>query len=674
MCAEYLYIDTESDPATKRVETVQYRFRGTHGIISEFTRDSWSFLAALWQQADGVVMFNAPYDLGVLSSAFPGLNSFAWVNGDYGNYWNLRIFGDHYKVRRIAGHRNLITAFAREHTPEFEKLSHRSRAKSTPVIDVLKLWSILVDDGRNGSISLKALIKRELGREAIPYSPEAAATDAYRYQDVDCLEEVWHRFLDRVAGIADVAGYGPEEWAFVKTPATCTKLAYENAYPHLRAMQGRNDESDAEHGLSGALETAYHGGITIALHRGLLPNTAWFDLKGAYASVISFLNTDTWLEYTWEHGGYEQIESREIPVLCRVETDAHIASVNKSLKIFRTRQKQRSWYWNFDVQTLKILFPDARITLLDCYRPLPGNPCEQSLPAEWNRLKDEEKARNGKTTLYDYYKFLSNTSYGIKAQRSPFRTVHTNLVIAGIITSRVHLSLVEMMDECRSCGMRWLYSDTDSVCLQYGTIPDDIEDRINARIAPMRAECEGIGFHTRILSLKRYVSAGGRYLDGRPAGDKIKLHGKGRYRISPKFILDCVTNQRCDDHKPLVIGQLAANTAVTLKQLINAYPPCESHVHPFAFHTNIPTERSLSEWFWSWYAHSDTKLSLPDGDVPVTAEYSREFMTFETYAEALRFWNAQLPDEPVEPETIAGGYTAWDEEMRFAFPSSVENT
>jgi len=37
--------------------------------------------------------------------------------------------------------------------------------------------------------------------------------------------------------------------------------------------------------------------------------------------------------------------------------------------------------------------------------------------------------------------------------------------IAGMITARSHLALIEMVDECRRHGLVWRYSDTDSVCV-----------------------------------------------------------------------------------------------------------------------------------------------------------------------------------------------------------------
>ena len=664
-----LYIDTESDPSSKRLLSIQWRFKGAHGIIEKFNDETHTFLAGLWAEASGVVMFNAPYDLGALSGGFPGLNSWEWIAGEYGSYYRLVLFGNAYKVRRISGFRNLIKPYRRLASPSGVPYSKKSpRPHSTPVIDLLKLWSILIDDGRDGSISLKSLIKRELGVEPIPYSEATALTNAYRYQDVDRLEELFQVFLSHVDDIGALSGYTAEDWCFVKTPATFTKKAYEAAYPELSTWRKDNVTRDHDAHLTAALEEAYHGGITLALHRGTVDNTVWFDLKGAYASVIEHMNTDRYLTYSWEVISPDSplISSRESPVLCKVSSSAVLTSINKSLKIFTVDALHTLWLWNFDIAALRLLFPDAIITVLEAYQPIPLNPCESSLPAVWNGLKDAEKKAHGKTTLYDYYKFLSNTSYGIKAQRSPFTTAHTNMTIAGIITSRVHLALLEMVDECRLMGMKWLYSDTDSVCMQFsGPVDESMVSRLNARLSPIAADCEGHSCTTRILSLKRYTSVSGLMISGKPAPEKVRLHGKGRYRINQKFIRDGMAHG-VTSVMPLVVSQIAANTAVTMKQLVKAFPPCAAHIHPFAFQPNLPSDRTLSEWFLAWYAHIDTKMTYPDSGT-VSDEFSREFWNFPSFYIARRFWGEKTRDTPGEPEDLAAGIGEWDEEVSWLY-------
>lgn len=675
MTPNLLYIDTESDESTKQPLSIQWRFGGNHGIITEFNIDTWKKLASLWDAAEGVIMFNAPYDMGVLSGAYPGRNSWKWRDVKYADdhhsgYWDLKIFGNRYKVRRIAGFRNLIKPLSRvtdatgtEHNPK------KKRPKSTPVIDLLKLWSIFVDDGRENGIGLKKLIKRELKKKPIQYSSETATTDEYRYQDVDCLEELWELFLERTSGIPGTADMTYERWGDIKTPATLTKWAYEDAYSELGSFQKENIKEDNKHNLEKPLESAYHGGLTISLYRGTLDNTAWIDLHGAYASCIESMNTDRWLKYRWEEvsPGSRLIKSRNIPILCEVRSTVMMTSINNSLKVFTTKQPHRTWIWNFDISALSLIFPGSSVDILKAYRPIPLNECKQSLAGRWNKLKNEEKKKNGKTTLYDYYKFLSNTSYGIKAQRKPFTTKHTNLAIAGIITSRVHLALIEMVDECQKMGLHWYYSDTDSVCIQ-GDCPQDIEERINRRISPFSAGNEGFEFTTRILSLKRYTSIGGKDAKGKPVKDKIRLHGKGRYRITEQTISEGLDGT-IDKHKPLVLSQLAANTERTMHMLVKAHPPAAEHIHPFAFHTNIKTEISLGDWFRSWKNHIDTKTTFPEGALS-SSEFEREFWVFSSYFEAVKYYGSVTTEE--EPEDLAGDRGEWDKEAAFCFPVGIK--
>jgi hypothetical protein len=615
--------------------------------------------------------FNAPYDLGVLSACFPGRNSYKWVKQTGGGYWDMVLFGHHYKVRRIGGHRNLIKPFKALQTEEgvdFDKKKYRP--DSTPVIDLLKLWSILVDDGRKGSISLKNLIKTQLHSEPIPYSPENAKTLPYQLQDVDRLEELWNVFLSKTSSIEDVKGYNYADWCNIKTPATFVKLSYEKAYPDLKTIQKDNFISDDEFRLKYPLEEAYHGGITIALHRGNLPKTAWFDIHGAYAHAIEFLNTDRWLSYHWKEIGASSpdIEDLWTPVLCEVESTAIMTSVNKSLKIFKLKTPKKSYMWNFDIHALRLIFPDALISVRKAWEPVPHNDIEVSLPAKWSRLKEAEQAAHGKTTLREYYKFMSNTSYGIKAQRNPYITKHTNMVIAGMITAKAHFVLLSMVAVAQSFGYRWVYSDTDSICVSYsGAFDTRLEAAINKVISPFSAECEGYDMKTRILSLKRYVSEDGLNIDGTKAGNKVKLHGKGRYKINQQTIYDGVMNGKMSN-KPLILSQLSANTEISMKQLVNACPFVRKYVHPFAFHTNIPSDRSYREWFHSWLTHIDTKTSFLEGG-DMNDEFKREFWEFETYYEAVMFWGAHLRDEGYEPEDLAFSGGRYDEEIEFLFDS-----
>ena len=131
-----------------------------------------------------------------LSSGFGDLNTWEWVPGKpTGNYWHLSIFGNEYKVKRLGGHRNLIKPFNRSRSPSgipyVQKGKRKAKGiKSTPVIDGLKLWSILVDDGRTGlSRDLKSIAERELGIKTIPWSREAGETLSIAYRMLISLNQ-----------------------------------------------------------------------------------------------------------------------------------------------------------------------------------------------------------------------------------------------------------------------------------------------------------------------------------------------------------------------------------------------------------------------------------------------------------------------------------------------------
>ena len=93
-----LYLDTESNPVTKEPESVQMRIGGENYIFEPSQTDE---MKKLWQQADAVIAFNAPYDMGVLSS-LEG-NTYRWT----GTFWDMLIFDQKYKIpldRNILGY------------------------------------------------------------------------------------------------------------------------------------------------------------------------------------------------------------------------------------------------------------------------------------------------------------------------------------------------------------------------------------------------------------------------------------------------------------------------------------------------------------------------------------------------------------------------------------------
>ena len=243
-------------------------------------------------------------------------------------------------------------------------------------------------------------------------------------------------------------------------------------------------------------------------------------------------------------------------------------------------------------------------------------------------------------------------------------TIHTNLCIAGMITARSHLALIEMVDECRRHGLVWRYSDTDSVCVT-GEYFAGLENAINERIAPFVAECEGYNERVLILSLKRYIR--------NPDTDnpEVRVHGKGAYRIGGKNILDFIWGKK--NGKPLVVHQLTASTPLTMKILsrrMSVYAPeAVQNIFPFAFQTALPTDLTVHEFMLKWYTHIDTKTTA--GAVQVQSEFERGFHLFGTDARARLFYGAVVEDDgdvidPVYNDDIP------DDTARFLFPSALE--
>ncbi len=632
---DILFIDTESNPRTKEPLSIQWRFNGEHGIITEFDNNSYYFIKNLWDNASVVVGYNILYDMGVLSICYPQ-NEYDCTKErlKMGSMWKHRIFGHNYHTRRLGFHHNLIRRF-NQSDKNGETIP---KTKSTPILDLLKLWSILVDSkGGTEGIGLSAVCRREFNVKMLDWQEDTALTDEYRYQDVDMLERLFKRFFERIADIEDLQNYTLEKWCSIHSPATFVKNAYSDNYPHLREWQKKNDREEVRTRLVRPLEHAYFGGLTISFFRGIKENTAWFDLSGAYSKSMQILNTDSYLRLRWRKNNSADIWTRDKPYLVNVKTTAVISSVNGSLKVFNVETPKKCWYWNFDLQMLRLLIPKHEMEVIQVYEPVPMNDCESSLPGEWDSLKQEEERLNGKTTRREFFKLLSNTSYGVKAQREPYRTIHTNLAIAGMVTARSRLALLEMADECMKNGFEWIYSDTDSVCV-VGDYYPGLTEQINKRIAPFTAECEGHGKTTTVLSLKRYMSIGGT---GR---DKIMLHGKGIYKVSQQDLLEALTGNIKDD--TLYINQLSANTPRSMTILLNRLPHLQNFIHPYAFERDIPTERTFEEWFAAWYAHIDTKTSFglcsiyyDDFDnMHVLESFKRVFWSFPHFADAMDFF------------------------------------
>mgnify|MGYP000992440591 CR=1 FL=1 len=671
MNTNVLFVDTESNPTTKEPQSIQWRYRGEHGIITEFNEESFNFIKSMWDSASAVVGYNVLYDLGVLSVAFTQNTYDATEETPrFGSLWVHKIFGHHYHTRKLGFHHNLIRRF---NLYDIESGKTIPKTNSTPVIDLLKLWAVLVDN--RSKLSLSAVCNREFEDANMKeWSEDTALTDEYRIQDVVMLERLFNRFLEKVSGIKEVSGYTLDEWSKVSSPATFPKREYERVFPHLKEWQKKNDAEEMRKGLKGPIKDAYFGGLTISFYRGKKDNTAWFDLKGSYSKSMQVLNTDGYLRMRWRQSPNADVWVRDKPYLCRVRSTTAFQSIDGSLKIYRTGEPGEYWLWSFDLLGIKLLVPETKIEVLEIMEPVPMNDVESSLPGIWDSLKDEEERLNGKSALREFYKLLSNTSYGVKAQTNPHRTIHTNLSIAGMITSRSRLALLEMADECRlwaarELGLEWLYSDTDSVCIALNRpfTPKEIESlttAINRRIYPFIAECEGYNKTTHVLSLKRYYS-----IDGEGA-DKIMLHGKGVYKVSTDDLMRAFDGDI--QNETLYINQLSANTPRSMKIMLNRVSSVNlDYAHPYMFERDVPTERTFREWFLNWYVHIDTKMDFglssiysdSFDDIRITDSFKRGFWFFPHHSDASDFYSqhgggADLFD-PIDTLNVTDEELAW---------------
>lgn len=630
-----LFVDTESNPVTKEPESIQLKWGKYVEIIKNFNH--LERLEALWENSDAVIIYNAPYDLGVLSR----------IKGKEPEYkndkWHMEIAGFQYHVKKLNKHTNMIKPVGK----------NSKGVRTPPVIDLLKLWAILIEDK---DLKLKSLIKRELGVTPIPYSVENAKTRAYQEQDVIQLEKLWNIFLHKVSTIPNVFGYNYSDWGGINTGASFSKKAYEQKYPDLTAWKKKNDEENKKWELNAALEEAYNGGITCAMFHGSRENTAWYDIHGAYAHVIEYENIDRYKLFTWENAEYDEVK----PVLCYCKTNVVLTKINYSLKIFSVKEPAYRYMWNYDIQAMKCLIPDACIEILHAWRPVPLLKTDQSLPKEWSALKEEEERQHGKTTLRAYYKLLSNSAYGITAQRDPRPTKHTNMVIAGIITSRAHLILCQMIETARSYGCDWLYSDTDSICVDlHGCDPGVLENALNERIKPYSCGCEFIG-KTRVLSLKRYIATNGRDLEGNVVKNKVRTHGKSIYRIDEMDMGSMLLGKK--KLEPLLISQVSANTQRTLNRCLKLNPKI-TYPHPFMFETDIETEMNKQDFFNKWKEHIDTKTTVPENAM-FNDEFVRDFHIFPSYSHAINFFRGRV----MEDEDIFDlSYRQWDKEDEILF-------
>lgn len=678
-----LFLDTESDPDTKKPECITFIYGNIKRIIEYGNEKAFFDLKHIWNDADAVILFNAPYDLGVLSIFFKE-NSYEWVikNDDPLNksaFWFFKLFGNLYDVRKISAFRNMIKPHNQKSRSGLKR-KHRKGSESTPVIDLLKLWSILISET---DIGLKSLIRKEFHEKPIPYTPENSKTDSYRYQDVIYLKKLWDRFLEKIDNIEEIKYFSFQEWAYIKTPATFTKLIYEKYYPKLKKYHKDNDKIIDHMGLKNALESAFHGGITLALHRGNVGLSFWLDIKGAYSKAIEVLNTDQYLSFDIEKVDIKTVNfdnNNDNPFLLECQVNFVMQSLNKSLKLYYVKERETLFLWSYDIIACKNLIPDFEYKILNAYRPIPGpetKEIKESLPVKWNNAKNEENKKHGKTTLYQFYKYLSNTSYGIKAQRKPFVTNHTNMIIAGMITAKVHQILCTIIKTVSDNGYENKYNDTDSVNARIiNGFNENIVNIVNDKIKPFEVDFEGKYDKTIILSLKRYISI--KDLDKynekgfNEKQDKIKLHGKGRYDVKGKDLSGYVMAGKIEKEKDgyMKLIQLAGNTAIGIKMILNIYKEnypqyyeqLKQYVHPFMFIKDIPTKTLRSEWFKDWFYHIDTKTSFEKH-----GEYNRGFHVFTNSNVAKTFFEMFKGAEDVNGngngDDINENFREWDNEI-----------
>lgn len=656
-----LFFDTEHNPDTYEPECIQVLYQGKVYIIEEFNEKTYYALKDMWDSADAVIAWNALFDIGKLSSMFK--NNFKWqkANEHLGAKWKLTIFENVYQVRRIGGHRNLIKPLNR-----LTKTKHHGKGvKSTPVIDLLKLWDILIESsdslyGKNhGGLGLKDTLKRHGYGNTIKYTKENAKTEEYRLQDVYGLEFLTDIFLKRVEKVLNLGSFSWSQWGDVKSPATFPKWAYSERYPMKQYKEAYDTLLEGTEGLKYALEQAYNGGITLSLYRGELANTGWVDIQSAYANTIRHFNTDRFLLCDCTPHNGSNWDYKRTNCLLRVKSNSVLSSINKSLKIFQLEVPTIRWVWYDDLVCLNNLFGNVEYEILGGYEFIPLVGCKESLVEEWVNAKETPGLKKANPTLYNYYKFLSNTSYGIKAQRKPFETIHTNMIIAGMITANVHRILSIIVKTVRDFGYTPVYSDTDSCCFVQDRKfkKEDMEElisEINRRIHPYIVEDEGYNKKTTILSLKRYISEGGE------GEDKVKVHGKGRYNVYPPDMSQYIKERKLPN-KELEVSNLAGNTEITLKQVLRLRPQFEPYKHPFMFITNVETDRSMEDFFLEWYNHIDTKTSIPEGQ---EWNFRRDFFVFEDMTDAKEYYNEKVEDKANDMDDY---YRNWDEEVKQDF-------
>jgi hypothetical protein len=614
---EILFIDTESDEQTKEVISIQVLYGDRAHVWSPETAKIK--LPPLWQRARAVCAWNAPYDLGVLSSFMGG---YEWTESDIpgaGGAWTIIIGQDKYRVKHLGFAKSLISARKRVNGDGI----------STPVIDLMKLWTILIDSRTPG---LKATIRKYLGWEIIQYSETAAKTREYQLQDVYGPRALFEHFLSEISQIPGLKHLSLVDLAGICTDASFTKLAYAAEYPLKEISDAYKSNM---HGiLPAALDTAYHGGLTISFVRGIVDQVGIVDLSGAYATAIIEYGLERYTTFDWRHITGDEAKQTTLKQnhLVRAWVNYVIWHTEHSgSSLDRLRTPVLTWVWHDDLVALKQFFPDFKYSVEEIIEIIPTFEPARVLPREWRDAKDLEEAEGRKGgTRYNFYKILSNCAYGVRAQREPFPTRLTNLVIAGMITANARRALSGVVEFCCEHELGWFYSDTDSVFtdMSVGLYIDEI----NERIAPHRVGLEGTYLRAHLIGLKRYVLLKGWDNQGNPVDDSATTHGRWLYDVSEEEFIEIGQIGRVTKDRPLKIRNLAANTERGLKQLLKLSPGI-TNPHPFMFETNLETTRSLSDFAKDWFWRSDSKTVPPESISP-SGTYWRDIQEFADMTEA----------------------------------------
>lgn len=686
-----LFFDTETIPQDNKPISFQWLLGDEKGIITEFTPTTYAFIKSMWDKADACIAHNALFDMGVLSAMY-NENTWKWINPKKGEGAIFTLFGHQYKTVRVAYGKNIIKSrkcdikssqqkYAAGVTDIFGRTTRQKRGKkyvyrkATPVIDSHKLWMLLVDDKitalkgklKNG-VWKPGIADRYLGHsqdQIISYSPENAVRADYQLQDVIFLKELFKELLKKISLIPFLNDWAWSEFEQVVTQATFTKIEYSKEYPDLSKWKEDNTtQVDKFTGLKNGIEKALHGGITLAHYRGKLPYTGWVDIKGAYTKAIETMNTDSYLHFSVKQlkankngvfRGYKKDN-----VMVRVLTNFVMQTIDKSLKLYILHKTPTlEWMWYNDVLACSYLYNNHKYKVVEAYEFIPLNNTPQSLPLTWTELKSVEEKREQAewdrlktpkndrvhSTLRGFYKFMSNTSYGIKAQRDPFETKHTNLIIAGMITSKAHAILCQIIHVLKQHAYDNLYNDTDSCCFHHHEEFNEdnmkeLVNHINDVISPFEVSSEGFGFQTTILSLKRYVSVGGT------EKDKVCVHGKGRYNVNQDDIKELVLHKKMPG-KDLVVSNLAANTPIGFNQIIKSRDEMgvsNDYCFPYMFITDVPvTTNTMSGFLTKWYKHFDNKTTAPKKDPSTISSnmcFTREFKSFKNQHKATAHFNA----------------------------------